>query len=91
MSRDTSLFEREDSEKKFNNDEVRHIVTTNLNPAFDQRIVCDVVVNYHVPVLYIDGKATSGDSEAYLKRIYRAGQGETKGFAITLIDPSSDH
>jgi ATP-dependent RNA helicase DDX19/DBP5 len=80
---------RDETVKRFRDQEIHVLITTNLMARGIDVPEVDLVINYDVPQMRIDGK-TVGDPETYLHRIGRTGRFGTKGIALTIYDRDSD-
>jgi ATP-dependent RNA helicase DDX19/DBP5 len=90
MGGEMSPEERDLTIEKFNQGEIQILITTNvLARGFDEQLV-KLVINFDLPLEYINGKVAGVDAESYLHRIGRTGRFLGKGIGLTLISDEKE-
>jgi len=84
-----SAQERDDTMKKFREQEINVLITTNLIARGIDVPEADLVINYDVPTVRENG-SFKGDLESYQHRVGRCGRFGQPGVAVTLWDRESD-
>ena len=78
--------ERDLTMKKFRNQEINVLITTNMIARGIDIPDAQLVINYDVPA----SKSQGADPETYLHRIARTGRFGSAGIALTLHDRDID-
>ena len=81
--------ERDETMKRFRAGEINVLITTNLIARGIDVPEADLVINFDVPALRINGKSV-GDLETYQHRVGRCGRFGQQGIALTLWDRGID-
>lgn len=81
--------ERDETIKKFRDQKINVLITTNMLARGIDVLETQLVINYDVPASF-DGKNRSADPETYLHRIGRTGRFGVNGVALTIYDRDVD-
>ena len=81
--------ERDETIKKFRDQKINVLITTNMLARGIDVLETQLVINYDVPATF-DGKNRSSDPETYLHRIGRTGRFGVNGVALTIYDRDLD-
>lgn len=81
--------ERDSTIEQFRNQEIHVLITTNMIARGIDVPETQLVINYDVPALKVNGKLFA-DTEIYQHRIGRTGRFGTPGIALTIYDRDID-